>query len=87
MAINPSSTKLLVTGANGFIGLHTVLHFLQRDYNLRATLRTEGQEKKVRQTLAKHVDTNKLEFISADLTKDEGRVWCKNLCFMNLLVS
>jgi len=72
MAIDPTSTKILVTGANGFIGLHTVLHFLKRGYNLCATVRTQEQGEKVRQTLAKHTDTQKLEFIHADLTRDEG---------------
>lgn len=72
MAIDPGSTKILVTGANGFIGLHTVLHFLKSGYHLCATVRTEEQGERARQALAKHVDTNQLEFISADLTKDEG---------------
>jgi dihydroflavonol-4-reductase len=35
-------------------------------------VRTEEQGEKVRQTLAKDVDTDKLEFVYADLTKDEG---------------
>ncbi len=34
--------KVLVTGASGFIGLHTVLHLLQCGYRVRATVRTEG---------------------------------------------
>jgi dihydroflavonol-4-reductase len=72
MAIDPTSTKVLVTGANGFIGLHTVLHFLKLDYNLCATVRTQDQGEKVRQTLAKHTDTHRLEFIRADLTKDDS---------------
>ncbi len=72
MAIDPTSTKVLVTGANGFIGMHTVLHFLKRGYNLCATVRTQEQGEKVRQTLAKHTDTKKLEFTYADLTRDEG---------------
>ena len=72
MAIDPTSTKVLVTGANGFIGLHTVLHFLQLGYNICATVRTKEQGEKVRQTLAKHADTHKLEIIHADLTRDEG---------------
>jgi nucleoside-diphosphate-sugar epimerase len=72
MAIDPASTKILVTGANGFIGLHTVLHFLERGYKLCATVRTQAQGEKVRQTLAKHIDTSRLEFTRADLTKDEG---------------
>lgn len=72
MEIDPTSTKILVTGANGFIGLHTVLHFLKLGYNPRATVRTQEQGDKVRQTLAKHTDTHRLEFTYADLTKDEG---------------
>lgn len=72
MTIDPASTKILVTGANGFIGLHTVLHFLKSGYQLCATVRTEAQGEKVRQTLAKHIDTNRLEFIYADLTNDKG---------------
>lgn len=72
MAIDPASTKILITGANGFIGLHTVLHFLKAGYNVCATVRTKEQAEKVRPTLARHTDTNKLEFAYADLTKDEG---------------
>jgi dihydroflavonol-4-reductase len=72
MSIDPTSTRILITGANGFIGQHTVLHFLLRGYNLCATVRTQEQGEKVRQTLAKHADTHKLDFILADLTKDEG---------------
>src|SRR5215213_2929919 len=72
MASNPASTKILVTGANGFIGLHTVLHFLKSGYHLCATVRTEEQGEKAHQTLAKYVNTNKLDFICANLTQDEG---------------
>lgn len=72
MASDPSFTKILVTGANGFIGLHTVLHFLKRGDHVCATLRTEAQGEHVRQILAKHVDTSRLEFVKADLTKDQG---------------
>lgn len=72
MAIDPASTKILVTGANGFIGLHTALHFLKGGYHLRATVRTEAQGAKVRQTLANHADTSQLEFICTDLTRDDG---------------
>ena len=72
MTIDPNSTKILVTGANGFIGLHTVLHFLQAGYNVSATVRTKEQAANVRQTIAKHTDTQKLEFVYADLLSDEG---------------
>jgi dihydroflavonol-4-reductase len=72
MAIDPTSTKIMVTGANGFIGLHTVLHFLKAGYNLCGTVRTQEQGEKARQTLAKHTDIANLEFIHADLTRDAG---------------
>ena len=72
MAIDPTSTRVLVTGANGFIGLHAVLHFLQRGYSLCATVRTKEKEDKARHTLSKHADISRLEFIHADLTKDDG---------------
>ena len=72
MAIDPTFTKILVTGANGFIGLHTVLHFLELGYHLCATVRTQEQGEKVRRTLAKHIGTHNLDFIQADLTKDDG---------------
>lgn len=72
MASNPSSTKVLVTGASGFVALHTVLRLLQLGHNVRGTVRTEAQGKSVRETLSRHVDTNKLELVRVDLLKDEG---------------
>jgi nucleoside-diphosphate-sugar epimerase len=41
MTTSLASTKVLVTGANGFIGLHTTLHLLQLGYRVRGTVRTE----------------------------------------------
>jgi nucleoside-diphosphate-sugar epimerase len=67
-----SSTKVLVTGANGFIGLHTTLRLLQLGYGVRATLRNETNKKNVIETLSKHLDASHLEFALADLSRDEG---------------
>ena len=39
MPINPSSTKVLVTGAGGFISLHTIQQLLQFGYQVRGTVR------------------------------------------------
>ncbi len=66
------TAKVLVTGASGFIALRTILHLLELGYNVRGTLRSAAQEAKVRATLAEHVDTNKLDFVYTDLTKDDG---------------
>lgn len=72
MAANSFSTKVLVTGASGFVALHTVSHLLQLGYPVRGTVRTEAQEKDVRETLSRQVDTSKLELVCADLLLDEG---------------
>ena len=66
------SKKVLVTGANGFIGLHTVLRLLQLGHRVHATVRTDGQQKNVQDALSRQVDTGKLEFCLADLIKDDG---------------
>jgi dihydroflavonol-4-reductase len=72
MALSPSSTKVLVTGASGFLALHTALRLLQLGYNVRGTVRTEAQEKNVRESLSKYVDTSKLEFVHVNLLHEEG---------------
>jgi len=72
MIASTSSTKVLVTGASGFIGLHTTLRLLLLGYDVRATVRNEVHQKNVIETLAKHLDASKLEFALVDLSRDEG---------------
>ena len=67
-----SPTKVLVTGANGFIAMHVILHLLKNGYKVRGTVRSAKQETHVREVLQKHVDTSNLEFALANLLKDEG---------------
>jgi dihydroflavonol-4-reductase len=67
-----SPQKILVTGANGFIGLHTTLHLLQLGYSVRASVRAEIHEQNIRETLSRQVDTSNLEFARADLLDDVG---------------
>lgn len=70
---NPlASKKILVTGASGFIGLHTVLHLLECGYSVRGTIRTEAHKKSVHETLSKQCDTSQLEFALTDLLNDDG---------------
>ncbi len=70
----PSSTKpILVTGASGFVALHTIIQLLQQGYKVRATLRTLSREAEVRETIAKYAQANdRLEIISGDLEQDSG---------------
>jgi dihydroflavonol-4-reductase len=77
---NPSSTKVLVTGAGGFVGLHTMVQFLQQGYSVRGTVRTESHAQRVKEALSKHISTDKLELVLADLLIDEGWSEAVNGC-------
>ena len=72
MTASISSTKVLVTGASGFIGLHTTLRLLQLGYCVRATVRNETNKENVIETISKHLDTSNLGLSLADLSRDEG---------------
>ena len=73
MTADPSKITVLVTGASGFIAMHCVLQLLEQGYRVRGTLRTPSREPNLHQTFAKHVDADdRLEFVTTDLTKDEG---------------
>lgn len=72
---NNSQTGELVTvtGASGFIAMHCILKLLEQGYRVRGTLRTQSRGDGIRQALGKHVDVgDRLEFVKADLTSDEG---------------
>jgi len=69
----PSSSPILVTGANGFVALHTILQLLAKGYSVRGTLRNTSQGDQIKATLAKFSDqTNRIEFVRADLMQDDG---------------
>jgi len=69
----PTTNPILVTGASGFVALHTIIQLLQQGYKVRATLRTLSREAEVRETIGKHVEIkDNLEIVNADLTQDSG---------------
>jgi len=69
----PTSKPILVTGASGFLAIHTIIQLLEQGYKVRGTLRSLTRESEVRETLAKHVQANEgLEFVTADLLQDAG---------------
>lgn len=71
--MTPSSKPVLVTGASGFVALHTIIQLLQQGYKVRATLRTLSREGEVRETVAKFVEIkDNLEIVTADLMQDAG---------------
>jgi dihydroflavonol-4-reductase len=73
MPRDPSSTQVLVTGANGFIAMHCILQLLEQGYRVRGTLRNMERAPQVRAALAEHGQSGEgLEFCHADLLRDEG---------------
>ena len=68
-----SSKPILVTGASGFVAIHTIIQLLQQGYQVRGTLRSLKNESEVRETIAKYVQANdRLEIVPADLEQDSG---------------
>ncbi len=72
MPVDSSSTRVLVTGATGFIAMHCVVQLLQQGYQVRGTLRELSRAAQLRGTLAQHVKADdRLELVSADLLNDD----------------
>ena len=66
-------TRVLVTGASGYIAMHCILQLLREGYHVRGTLRTPSREPELRQAFARYVDADdRLSFAAADLTSDDG---------------
>lgn len=66
-------TKVLITGASGFIGAHTVLEFLNNGYEVRGSIRNLARADSLKSMLAKHTEhIENLEFVAATLTDADG---------------
>lgn len=69
----PASKPILVTGASGFVALHTIIQLLQQGCNVRATLRTLSREAEIREIIAKRAQANdRLEILPGNLEQDSG---------------
>ncbi|KAJ3534046.1 hypothetical protein NM208_g7711 [Fusarium decemcellulare] len=71
--MSSSPSTVLVTGANGYLGLHVVDQLLKHGKTVRATVRSERAAETVRTNFAEHVNSQQLRigFIK-DLTKSES---------------
>jgi len=66
---------MLVTGGSGFLSLHCIAQALSAGYKVRTTIRSEAKKGNVLRGLKNAlppVDASKLEFVLADLLKDES---------------
>jgi nucleoside-diphosphate-sugar epimerase len=69
-----AQTRVLVTGGSGFIAGHCILQLLERDHQVRTTIRSLAKEAAVRAVLedAGIVRAANLSFFAADLMSEEG---------------
>ena len=69
-----TDSLVLVTGGSGFIAGHCILQLLDHGYRVRTTVRSLTREGSVREVLARAGMTrgDALEFVVADLTRDDG---------------
>lgn len=66
-------TKVLVTGATGFIASHTILELVNKGYDVRGTARSASKADKLNATLSAYAGKPvEIEVVAADLTKDDG---------------
>lgn len=69
-------SKVLITGASGFIAGHCILEMLNHGYDVRGTLRTLPRGDSIREILSKHTNRiDALEFVAADLMDEAS--WVK----------
>ncbi len=81
-------TKVLLTGASGYIGKHITLQLLAAGYDVRASVRTSAKAEEVRAAVAPHLGSadalDRLSFVELDLNDDAG--WWEALQGCDVLV-
>jgi len=74
-------SKILITGASGFIASHCILEMLNHGYEVRGTLRNLQRGDAIKSILAKHTDRiDMLDFVCADLMDEASWVQAANDC-------
>jgi nucleoside-diphosphate-sugar epimerase len=71
--MSDAQAPVLVTGGSGFLAGHIISQLLDEDLSVRTTVRSLDREPEVRATLAgAAADSDRLSFVVADLTRDDG---------------
>ncbi len=74
-------SKVLITGASGFIAGHCIIEMLNHGYEVRGTLRNAARGEALRETLASYTNRiDALEFVSADLMDEHSWVEAARSC-------
>tara|TARA_B100000700_G_scaffold181159_1_gene199861 strand:+ start:732 stop:1715 length:984 start_codon:yes stop_codon:yes gene_type:complete len=66
------SDQVMVTGVTGYIGQHCGAELLRQGYEVLGTIRSLDKAEAVREGISNVAPIEKLEFVEADLMKDEG---------------
>ena len=67
------TSPILVTGASGFVAIHTIIQLLEQGYAVRGTIRSLKKEADLRKTISRYVQANdRLEILPADLEQAAG---------------
>jgi len=62
-----SNKKVLLTGVTGFLGSHTTIQLLNKDFDVIGTLRSKDRISSIRETIVKYSpNINNLTFAEAD---------------------
>ncbi|KAJ3991934.1 D-lactaldehyde dehydrogenase [Lentinula boryana] len=69
MPIVPTGSKVLVTGANGFVAAWVIRMLLEKGYKVRGTIRSEGKGVYLKKIFAEYGDNFELVVVE-DITKD-----------------
>ncbi|SJZ84890.1 Nucleoside-diphosphate-sugar epimerase [Chitinophaga eiseniae] len=69
-----NNKRVLLTGATGFLGSHTIIQLLEKGYEVTGTLRDMGRAGAIREMIAQHTPhTHRLTFAQATL--EEKDIW------------
>lgn len=68
-----TNSPILVTGASGFIAIHTIAQLVEKGYKVRGTVRSMKKEAEVRESVSRLVQKNyQLEIVPTDIEQDAG---------------